>query len=121
MEITIKFLQLFFFALWHVLPVIGFLMALIVVLGGIVGRREGWSMSDSVYYAFITATTVGYGDFHPTKALSKHIAVVISFVGLILTAIIVAVALHAGGYAFKSSSDYDEVIDKVHQIEKGYE
>lgn len=33
--------------------------------GGIMGRIEGWSVTDSVYYAFITAGTLGYGDFSP--------------------------------------------------------
>ena len=118
MEITLEFLRMFFLALWYVFPIIGLLIGLIIVLGRIVGRREGWSMSDSIYYAFVTATTVGYGDFYPKKALSKHLAVVISLVGLLLTGIIVALALHAAGYAFKASPAYNQLLDKVHQIEK---
>jgi len=117
MEITIKFIEMFSVALWYLLPIIGFLVALIILLGFVVGRQEGWSLNDSIYYAFVTATTVGYGDFHPEKALSKHLAIAISFVGLILTGTIVAVALHAGQYAFKGSSGYDALLDKVHQIE----
>lgn len=27
-----------------------------------IGRREGWSVADSLYFEFITATTVGYGE-----------------------------------------------------------
>jgi hypothetical protein len=64
---------------------------------------------------------VGYGDFHPKKRLSKHLAVVVSFVGLVLTGIIVALALHAAGHAFKASSGYQQLTDKVEQIEKAYE
>lgn len=38
----------------------------VIILGGFsMGRLEGWSLLDSVYYAFITAVTLGYGDFSP--------------------------------------------------------
>lgn len=37
----------------------------LLVGGTIMGRMEGWSTIDSIYYAFITAGTLGYGDFSP--------------------------------------------------------
>ena len=116
MQFTIEFIQIFFIALWYVAPIIGLLAGLIFILGNVVGIREGWSRADSTYYAFITASTVGYGDFHPKKRLSKHLAIVISFVGIILTGIIVAVALHAIDYAFKSSSDYEQLTEEIELI-----
>lgn len=97
------------------------LVLVIIVLGHLIGTREGWSRADSVYYAFITATTVGYGDFHPKKQPSKMLAIAISFVGLVLTGIIVALALHAAGHAFKGSPAYKQLVDEVEQIEKAYE
>ena len=40
----------------------------VLILGGIgMGRLEGWSLLDSTYYAFITALTLGYGDFSPVS------------------------------------------------------
>jgi len=69
------------------------------VLGQIVGKKEGWSRFDSFYWSFITATTVGYGDFRPTKRSSRIIAVVIALAGFILTGILVAVAVHSATLA----------------------
>ena len=38
----------------------------VLILGGIgMGRVEGWSVLDSIYYSMITALTLGYGDFAP--------------------------------------------------------
>jgi voltage-gated potassium channel len=53
------------------------LIIVIAVLGLISGVREGWSIGDSFYYAFITAFTIGYGDLSPTYSLTKIIAVLI--------------------------------------------
>ncbi len=53
----------------------------------------GWV--GSFYYSFITATTVGYGDFCPVKRLTRFLAIVIGFVGLIMTGIVVAIGLES--------------------------
>jgi hypothetical protein len=54
----------------------------VALLGLVVGRKEGWSRFDSVYWSFITAaTTVGYGDIRPVKRVSRIIAVVIASSG----------------------------------------
>jgi potassium channel subfamily K len=37
----------------------------LMVGGTLMGRIEGWCVTDSIYYAFITAGTLGYGDFSP--------------------------------------------------------
>ena len=76
-------------------PLFLFLLFLIVLLGGWIGRLEKWPLPDSLYYAFITATTVGYGDFHPDHRLSKLFAVLIALIGLIATGILVAIAIGA--------------------------
>ena len=76
-------------------PVLLLLMTCIVVLAFIVGRIEEWSAVDSVYYGFITATTVGYGDIRPTKSSSKLVAVAIALIGMILTGIVIALAVEA--------------------------
>lgn len=95
MMFTIEFLKRFGIGLYHTSPIILILCMLIGVLGLFVGKKEGWKAMDSLYYAFITATTVGYGDFHPKTGVAKVIAIAIAFTGILLTGIVVAVGVHA--------------------------
>jgi voltage-gated potassium channel len=71
----------------------------VALLGLVVGKKEGWSRFDSVYWSFITATTVGYGDIRPVKRASRIIAIVVALLGLTLTGILIAVAVHAATLA----------------------
>ena len=100
MEFTLIFLRVFFQDLVYAGPILIFLVLLIIVIGNIIGRIEGWSSADALYHAFINATTVGYGDLRPTKKSSKMLAVANALVGLVFTGIVVAIALHAGDQAF---------------------
>jgi voltage-gated potassium channel len=45
---------------------------------------EGWSLLDSLYFRFITLTTVGYGDFSPCTTAGKIFTMVYVFVGISL-------------------------------------
>jgi voltage-gated potassium channel len=60
---------------------------------------EGWSSFDSFYWSFITATTVGYGDLRPELRGSRILSILIALVGLTLTGILIAVAVHAATIA----------------------
>lgn len=105
MEFTFKFIQIFYLGLKLAAPLLLSLAFLITLLGQIVGTRESWSRFDSLYWSFITATTVGYGDFRPLRKLSRTFAVLIAFVGIIFTGIIVALALNAASIAFASAHE----------------
>jgi len=74
---------------------------IIIMVGLIVSRLENWPKFDSVYWAFITATTVGYGDMRPKRKASRILAILISFNGLIFTGILIAIAVEAVGVAFE--------------------
>lgn len=97
--LTATFLKEFLYGLWLTSPLLLSLAAAVTVLGQIVGKTEGWSPFDSFYWSFITATTVGYGDVRPTKKWARILAIVIALVGLTLTGILIAVAVHAATIA----------------------
>jgi voltage-gated potassium channel len=121
MGFTLSFVRLFAIGLFYISPVLITLLVLMVTAGLFVGRREGWSRIDSIYYTFVTATTVGYGDFRPKKVLSKMSAITIAFLGLIFTGIVVAVALNAATMTFKSRGHlkgYDELREELKQCRK---
>ncbi|MCF7878861.1 MAG: hypothetical protein K9L95_05280 [Candidatus Omnitrophica bacterium] len=47
-------------------------------------------VNDSVYYSFLTLTTLGYGDIVPFTALAKRVAVLESVFGVLYNAVVVA-------------------------------
>jgi voltage-gated potassium channel len=113
MEFTFEFIRMFSIGVLYAAPLLVTLALIIVILGHFLGKIEGWSKADALYHAFITATTVGYGDFHPRKKGSKVLAIVIAFVGLVFTGILVAIALHSAGHAFKETHDVEKLIGQV--------
>ena len=107
MEFTLKFIKLFLFGLYEAAPLLLSMGFVIVVLGLIVGRKESWTRFEALYWSFVTSTTLGYGDFRPTKKISKILSILIAFTGIILSGLMVAIALYSATESFKSTSDMD--------------
>ena len=60
-------------------------VAIIITIGAIIYHwLEGWSWLDSFYFVVITLTTIGYGDFAPTRPLTKLITIFYGLNGVIL-------------------------------------
>lgn len=102
MGFTFAFLHKFFWGIYLTLPPLLFLCVTIIILGLIVGQKEGWSKFNSLYWAFITALTVGYGDIRPSKKLSKILSLIITLVGIMLFGIIVAITVNTFTLAFNA-------------------
>jgi voltage-gated potassium channel len=69
---------------------------LVIVAGGfVISRCDGLSFEESLYFAFITALTVGLGDITPKSRAARVVTVVLAFLGMLLAGILVAVAVHA--------------------------
>ena len=80
---------------WHVGGVITWLLGAITTGGILIAYLDGKPLGDTLYLAFITALTIGYGDMTPVGAISKVIAIGIGFLGILFTGIIMAVSLRA--------------------------
>ena len=76
-------------------PVLSMLIVLIVGLGLVIGTIEGWSVQDSVYFAFVSGLTIGYGDLAPKTLVTRILAIVIGICGVLVTALVAAVAVKA--------------------------
>jgi len=78
-------------------PVLSLLIGLMIALGLVVGLREGWSIQESIYFAFVSGLTIGYGDLAPKTLLARILAILIGVCGVLFTALLAAVAVKAFG------------------------
>jgi len=92
-----KFATGLLFGLRVVWPVLSALLVGIVGLGLLVGFIEGWSVSDSIYFAFVSGLTIGYGDLAPKTFVARVLAIMIGICGVLVTGLVAAVAVKALG------------------------
>ena len=76
-------------------PILSVLLVLIVALGLVVGLLEGWSLHESIYFAFVSGLTIGYGDLAPKSLLTRALAIAIGVCGVLVTALVAAIAVKA--------------------------
>jgi hypothetical protein len=89
----------FFLYLWKhlqiVWPVVSGLVGFQLALGFVAGFLERWSVGESIYFTFVTALTVGYGDIAPKRMSARMIALAIAFSGILLTGLVAALGVRA--------------------------
>ena len=90
-----RFLSAFWQEVRVVWPILSGLVGVQWVLGMLVGFLEGWPMGDATYFTFVTGLTIGYGDLVPVRLITRLIAVVIGFSGILLTGLIAALGVRA--------------------------
>ena len=88
-----RFVAGLFKGLRVVWPILSGLLVLIVALGLAAGLVEGWSVQESVYFSFVSGLTIGYGDFAPKTLLGRALAIGIGVCGILVTALVAAVAV----------------------------
>ena len=71
------------------------LLAQIVLGGVIISYFEGLEVGESIYFAFVTGLTIGYGDINPVTTSGRVVSVGIGIIGVLFTGMIVAVATRA--------------------------
>jgi Ion channel len=94
-ELRRRFLAAFWRELRVVWPILSGLVVFQLALGFIVGYFERWPVSDSLYFTFVTGLTIGYGDLVPARLVARLIALVIGFVGILLTGLVAALGVRA--------------------------
>ena len=90
-----KFLTGLFAGLRVVWPILSGLLGLIIALGLAAGLIEGWSAQESIYFAFVSGLTIGYGDLAPKSLLARVLAIAIGVCGVLVTALVAAIAVKA--------------------------
>lgn len=105
----------------------GFLLAAgaIIMIGGLIGyafERQSTdsnitTVSDALWWAIVTATTVGYGDFFPVTPEGRVIALLLMFVGIGLFS---AITANVAAYFVESDerNENDEIMERLERIEK---
>ena len=68
---------------------------LVGVCAVLIARFDRIPLEDALYFSFITAFTVGFGDLSPRSRGARAVAVLLAFAGVILVGIVVAVTVHS--------------------------
>ena len=103
MPILSSFSYHFIHAIWHVRTIILILIALIVAGAAAVTLVEKMPFADTLYFAFVTGLTIGYGDIVMQTPVGRLVALLIGFIGILFTGLLVAVMVHAVRESFEES------------------
>ena len=102
-----NFARHFFRAIWHVKAVILMLVALMVAGAAAVSLFEKMPFKDTLYFAFVTGLTIGYGDIVVKTPFGRLVALMIGFVGILFTGLMVAVLVLAVRESYEESRNMD--------------
>ena len=83
----------------------------IVASGVAVAKFEGLKLGDGIYFAFVTALSVGYGDIAPKTTLGRVVSINLGFVGMLFIGVVVAIATRALRDTLKRLEDADDAKD----------
>ena len=75
--------------------VLGMLIILIVLHGLAIAYFESLGIADSLYFTFVTAFTIGYGDIAPVTPEGRVLCLLVGFIGMIVTGLVIAINTRA--------------------------
>ena len=87
-----EFVSVFLRHAFQIREVIIILILLILLCGFLISRIENINLGDGIYFAFITALSVGYGDISPSTVSGKVVSVFTGIIGMLTVGISVAIA-----------------------------
>jgi divalent metal cation (Fe/Co/Zn/Cd) transporter len=89
---------------------------LISLVGFIIGQLEGeLTAGEALYFAWVTGTTVGYGDLVPTQDSTRFLAIIVAILGIVLTGTIVTIAIEAGKIAIENNTSMQDFKEAVRE------
>jgi len=102
------------------------LLVVVVLASAVYTLVEKVSYTDGLWWAIVTATTVGYGDIAPETVGMRLVAVVVMFTGIVTAAIvtaslaatIVATKLDRANHTQAIDDDFDYVIERVQELKR---
>jgi Ion channel len=94
-ELRRRFLATFCRELRIVWPIFSGLVGVQLALGTLVAYFERWPLGEAAYFTFVTGLTIGYGDLVPSRLITRLTAVVIGFIGILLTGLVAALGVQA--------------------------
>ena len=103
------FVKAFFHGLRVVWPILSGLLVVISALGLVVGLIEGWSVPESIYFAFVSGLTIGYRDLAPKTLVTRLLAIMIGVTGVLVTGLVAAIAVHALSKSIGKRDGKDDV------------
>jgi hypothetical protein len=98
-KIRLRFFSALLHHLYLLWPIFSGVLVIMVGSGFVIGRIEGWSLGDALYFTFVTGLTIGYGDLIPKHGFARILALVIGLCGVVMTGIIAAVSVQALSHA----------------------
>ena len=104
------------------------LLCVVLVAAAIFSIVEEVPYLDGVWWALVTATTVGYGHISPETVGMRTVAVVVMFTGILTAAIvtasvaasIVSARLQEANETQAIDDDFDYVIERVQELKRRY-
>ncbi len=102
-----SFARHFFRAIWLVKAVILTLVTLIVAGAAVVTLVEKIPFSDTLYFAFVTGLTIGYGDIVVKTPFGRLVAILIGLIGILFTGLMAAVLVLAVRESYEESKTID--------------
>jgi hypothetical protein len=94
-QIRHAFFRALFRQLYIIWPVLSGVLVLMIGPGLLIGYIEGWRITEALYFTGVTGLTIGYGDLTPRHGLSRCLALVIGFAGIMMTGLVAAVTVKA--------------------------
>lgn len=91
---------------------------LVMVGGTLISFFEGMSFTDGLWWAFVTTTTVGYGDISPSTGAGRIIACILMITGI---GLIGSLTSSITSYFMKDNSSEEISNDKINMVLKLYD